>query len=126
MRISDWSSDVCSSDLNCAPADDRHARLHIRAADRNHRTGDRAARPDLSLVRRGKPRVRRENLCRNHCAADLSARDERPGHLSPQQIREALVSEQLTMDAPAHRTRSEEHTSELPSLLRISYAVFSL
>src|SRR3546814_654657 len=62
------------------------------------------SRPDLSLVRRGKPLVRRENLCRNHCAADLSARDERPGHLSPQQIREALVSEQLTMDAPAHRT----------------------
>src|SRR3546814_4010929 len=37
-----------------------------------------------------------------------------------------LVSGQMSADALAERLRSEQHTSELQSLMRISYAVFSL
>ena len=41
-------------------ADDRHARVHCLAAVGHHRAGERAAGPDLPLVRRGRPRLRRE------------------------------------------------------------------
>src|SRR3546814_2396909 len=98
MRISDWSSDVCSSDLvqfDHVPGD-----LHA-----DTRTLDRARRGDVGTAvhrdrrRRGDPLsgraiVRRSRLCR------------RP--------------------RPARRLRSEEHTSELQSLMPLSYAVFCL
>src|SRR3546814_8637588 len=42
-------------------------------------------------------------------------------------IRKVLAREApVTNDGPHHRLRSEEHTSELQSLMRISYAVFCL
>src|SRR3546814_3454483 len=37
-----------------------------------------------------------------------------------------LLRSDRAQDRPSHRTRSEEHTSELQSLMRISYAVFCL
>src|SRR3546814_9277038 len=85
MRISDWSSDVCSSDLQ-----DADGRGRPRGASRP---------PDplqlqVERPRRGRPAVRD------------------PQSIGPRQ-REA-------------RRRSEEHTSELQSLMRISYAVFCL
>src|SRR3546814_9253859 len=88
MRISDWSSDVCSSDL---------AGGRARAADGAGRLGrDRGVPP-----RDPAPAFRRDP------AADL------------RQLR------QLPQSARRDR-RSEEHTSELQSLMRISYAVFCL
>jgi phosphate transport system ATP-binding protein len=74
-----------------AAADDRHARLHLRPAGRVRRAGDRAPRPDLPVVGRGEQGLRRKDLRRDHRAAGLPARDERPGHLSPQQVRKTLV-----------------------------------
>src|SRR3546814_1283878 len=88
MRISDWSSDVCSSDLHlpCAVADDGHGRR-----------GDRAARTGRPLAHHGLRLWPGLSLC------------------PPAQCRGfPCVS------------RSEEHTSELQSLMRISYAVFCL
>src|SRR3546814_2223797 len=93
MRISDWSSDVCSSDLLAYP----HERLALppielssillsRLAVSMHKDGYGAELPrtccDRSIARRGLPGL--------ECI------------------------------------RSEEHTSELQSLMRISYAVFCL
>src|SRR3546814_3680055 len=37
-----------------------------------------------------------------------------------------VVVERIALDAVEHHSRSEEHTSELQSLMRISYAVFCL
>src|SRR3546814_7990456 len=57
---------------------------------------------------------------RGHVAATRPAGDRQP-HLLPEPRRAA------GMDRPGHRCRdrrSEEHTSELQSLMRISYAVF--
>src|SRR3546814_2633238 len=91
MRISDWSSDVCSSDLT------RHGRHRGRAGER---------RPSLS-----RPLVERHpGLSAQALVARSGARivDDGPG------------------DAFGAETRSEEHTSELQSLMRISYAVFCL
>src|SRR3546814_7249310 len=89
MRISDWSSDVCSSDLAVA------------------RPLQRAPR-GLDLVEPGFDRV-----VTNAGFAQRLAHD--PRHVAG--LAPALVAADV---------RSEEHTSELQSLIRISYAVFCL
>src|SRR3546814_4498873 len=101
MRISDWSSDVCSSDL--ALVAHRHAVDHRRGVGRRagnaeHDGGERAAGADHGVDRQqeGEPRHR------------LHAVDE---------------GQQGGERAEA---RSEKATSELPSLMPISYVGFCL
>src|SRR3546814_10087473 len=103
MRISDWSSDVCSSDL--VPT---LWREHWRAYKR---TAPRWSACDTNQPRKVAPRrvlrpVHKPNRCSSQC---------RPRCLRPS----ALPGAKATW-------RSEEHTSELQSLMRISYAVFCL
>src|SRR3546814_6958140 len=90
MRISDWSSDVCSSDL---------AKRWLRAKE------ILGALDELAPEQRA---ARIAAACGDD--ADLKAEVER------------LVA----LDAEADSYRSEEHTSELQSLMRISYAVLCL
>src|SRR3546814_8231582 len=100
MRISDWSSDVCSSDLGARLS--RHARSSRRAHPRDpDRLAFRVDGGDgIGAV--GRAAVRDARQRDRHGDADrLSA-------------------------AGAGPYRSEEHTSELQSLMRISYAVFCL
>src|SRR3546814_8667031 len=98
-RISDWSSDVCSSDL----------------------------RPQLSgaLERQEPPELRvRDQGSRRDAARDRRKRDARGDRDLDAQRRDRPRPEP---DHPAGAgIRSEEHTSELQSLMRISYAVFCL
>src|SRR3546814_8831239 len=104
MRISDWSSDVCSSDLPGA-VDAR--RLVIVKAIVN------AAR--LKPVARLLDRV---------AVLDPVHGDRHSAVLTyaPMPLERRAHSAQR----PAGGQRSEEHTSELQSLMRISYAVFCL
>src|SRR3546814_7233997 len=98
MRISDWSSDVCSSDLAAGKAAIAalpgawETRIRLRRGS----TGARA----LELI------VSQPILTAKVLAAELD------------------VSFQAA--SSALNARSEEHTSELQSLMRISYAVFCL
>src|SRR3546814_9533883 len=112
MRISDWSSDVCSSDLlvpdatfrfcavlsarRCAPLGDDDAHLPRHRSLRDHsdyRPGPGGDLPgDGDLAAQG-------SLLKN--TNRIAAQRKRPA-------------------------RSEEHTSELQSLMRNSYAVFCL
>src|SRR3546814_9647000 len=89
MRISDWSSDVCSSDLG-GPT---------------HPERDRAGDPQSLLLAR-RPRRGADRRRQRH-AGDAGRPLRR---LWPVRA----------------KRRSEEHTSELQSLMRISYAVFCL
>src|SRR3546814_1449999 len=105
MRISDWSSDVCSSDLvieagrpDRAQGDVAPAAVWIEAEDRARD----ALLPRLVGI------IARLSLDRP--VADIGR-----GH-----------RHQRRMNGPARARRSEEHTSELQSLMRISYAVFCL
>src|SRR3546814_8851545 len=84
MRISDWSSDVCSSDLLPHASTRECPVAFIRR----------------KIMRCGSPAA----ACRR-CPKPM------------------LIS---LMPQPPSRRRSEEHTSELQSLIRISYAVFCL
>src|SRR3546814_2558048 len=113
MRISDWSSDVCSSDLNPG-IEDRGRRM---AVDR-HREADLVA---LGQVERHPARfgVGREDAHRRH-------RPER--RLGRAQKREQHQRGGETTHRPVAtmERRSEEQTSGLQSIMRLSYAVFCL
>src|SRR3546814_6726337 len=103
MRISDWSSDVCSSDLT-------DAWNHGKALDETDPY--RAAQRDFSNA----VNIRALYEPLDHQDRD-SSNDQRDRH-HPGRAEQRL---DLVM-----QYRSEEHTSELQSLMRISYAVFCL
>src|SRR3546814_4584726 len=121
MRISDWSSDVCSSVLARARAhvgrdravaiDDDDAGLGVRAED--------FAQP-------------RRNFGGGLDAGKAAANhDDRAAPVRGRPLGEAmqvLVEGNRVIQRVDAETvlRSEEHTSELQSLMRISYAVFCL
>src|SRR3546814_3122802 len=118
MRISDWSSDVCSSDLRTQswPGSLR-GRGRPAATSAPARCGFFVAALTLRFGMHG-DRVVRIVLC-----------------IAPERdVLGMLVRRRLTQDeeiergaeARVRQRRSEEHTSELQSLMRISYAVFCL
>src|SRR3546814_8710843 len=116
MLISDWSSDVCSSDL-VAFAGDR---------------GD-DARMGEEVRRRRQPLQRTPQRDQHYPQAVVAgiAAGARVDPLQQRLERERDVVDALAAvfargDEVEQRTRSEEHTSELQSLMRISYAVFCL
>src|SRR3546814_10694396 len=110
MRISDWSSDVCSSDLDATAC----RGVRVRSVP--------AARPWGPAPPHIFTQLQPGNKLSGVRTA-LSARGEEA--LRPH--KSALSARTMT-DAPDYRdtVRSEEQTSELQSLMRISYAVFCL
>src|SRR3546814_8577220 len=97
MRISDWSSDVCFFRSSIRA----HLRCHFPNRRQGQTGGDHQGKP-------GKGRLG---------SADLQGDAEVMGQsLSPYAAKPAFGT----------GVRSEEHTSELQSLMRISYAVFCL
>src|SRR3546814_4609672 len=104
MRISDWSSDVCSSDL-----DREEDRLAVRARR------ELAHRLDIFLRDEIVDRLR------------IAARDRVRHHLRRLGLGLGLALARLGVAKGGFAAaRSEEHTSELQSLMRTSYAVFCL
>src|SRR3546814_5004193 len=101
MRIRDWSSDVCSSDLL--------GRVHRKAPGRIRRSGARRRFPGLN-------------------AASAQALRRPPLPILNTSMPETGEYKMSDRYAAYNRLkfRSEEHTSELQSLMRISYAVFCL
>src|SRR3546814_1325568 len=104
MRISDWSPDVCSSDLHRAP--------HRRGRARDPRQGlwphdEDPHRQPRQAARDGQAAAR---------VRDHRRSTDRRDHGKPR----PAAADGLEPG------RSEEHTSELQSLMRISYAVFCL
>src|SRR3546814_3606389 len=112
MRISDWSSDVCSSDL-AEPASDQQDRQ------------EKACGVIAFVINEED-----EAVGQRHCECQPGCRDKQSDQ--PNRADRALEIEtpllrrrNLGKDEQATH-RSEEHTSELQSLMRISYAVFCL
>src|SRR3546814_4267210 len=118
MRISDWSSDVCSSDRQ--PFADALGTLsrweHLPRAITPSEGS--LAIPVARLLADEARRLRQRGEERLGSEADLT---ERIG-VSRQVLRQAVQM----LEARGVLIRSEEHTSELQSLMRISYAVFCL
>src|SRR3546814_4475927 len=103
MRISDWSSDVCSSDLH-----DDEVRVAVARGKiiYNPRSAAIAVTPGEQLLDRAD-------------AGPLLTR------VRPETVGSWKTGRLIYANA-ALSQRSEEHTSELQSLMRISYAVFCL
>src|SRR3546814_6242172 len=128
MRISDWSSDVCSSDLV-----GRFDRDEIGIGFARRRLGEQgfagAGRAiEQEALRRpdAQPAKRFGMLERQFDALDhLVARRVEAADVAPARLRrlDHHFAHGRRLDA---LQRSEEHTSELQSLMRISYAVFCL
>src|SRR3546814_3581539 len=92
MRISDWSSDVCSS--------------------------------DLAVISISAPKASSAFRCRSMGRFPIA---QPPGNDTVASPARASKGPSTSIDARILRTmRSEEHTSELQSLMRTSYAVFCL
>src|SRR3546814_3863311 len=114
MRISDWSSDVCSSDL-------RRSR-----AARCARSPHPALRATFSR-KREKGFGPSENLEPRIPASPPPPPAPRPPPAStPPRTSARSPCRRTHWTARAAPPRSEEHTSELQSLMRIPYAVFCL
>src|SRR3546814_5274666 len=98
MRISDWSSDVCSSDLRCQIDDQARLEVLLRVPQRiaQHEAAFRIGVQHFDGLARHRG---------HHVARALRGAGRHVLHQA---------------------ARSEEHTSELQSLTRISYAVFCL
>src|SRR3546814_7925023 len=118
MRISDWSSDVCSSDL--------------------------IALDDSAVIRRS-PEVEHERAVAIYDLLEDNFFRPLGDYSGPYHLRLSIAETRLQLDIRDEdgqrldsvalpllpfrrviRDRSEEHTSELQSLMRISYAVFCL
>src|SRR3546814_5178276 len=126
MRISDWSSDVCSSDLDRAFETIGDAAGNVpdgkRHRDRDHAV-DRIMPAEMDRADPDQRRIRRDHPAERAPQAESGDREQRG---------ETIVDRGHRRNAAADRElaaaigRSEEHTSELQSLMRISYAVFCL
>src|SRR3546814_7694033 len=124
MRISDWSSDVCSSDLPQAAAALPEPSFDIIRIE-----------PDGQSIIAGRAAPGSEWILLNNGSPIAALRADANGEwvvlpdsaLVPGANDFSLVPKtergRVVLPAPA---RSEEHTSELQSLMRISYAVFCL
>src|SRR3546814_10218469 len=112
MRISDWSSDVCSSDL-------------VEAGLQGNGRGICRAAGHQDVGRNARARqVTSHDGCMRFQSGFRSAVTD---HAGTQHVVEACrdVNDAAPL-APHHFRRSEEHTAELQSLMRSSYAVFCL
>src|SRR3546814_1219676 len=118
MRIRYWSSDVCSSDLRALRSPlldiDEQPFIQILAAlDVKHQ--QRRNKQRLALHHsQFRHNSKSPNDIRRYNAAPRR-RGQRAQLMMPFHARDSSIA-----------TRSEEHTSELQSLMRISYAVFCL
>src|SRR3546814_2328400 len=140
MRISDWSSDVCSSDLLAldhrpdwrdtdSARDENRMRRAFLERKIVRRRGDRqpVADPHLLMHELRSAAAAPVEVDRNHIAIGLPLRID-------QRIASHQAIDETDDDVRAGRERgqcaalgrSEEHTSELQSLMRSSYAVLCL
>src|SRR3546814_3988674 len=124
MRISDWSSDVCSSDLGYSD--------WLRQGPSRIPQGQTSREQTATTQAEVAPKPAAEAA-----AAAAPAKDKRklgfkqareleqlPARIEALEMRIAELT--AAMNDPAFYQRSEEHTSELQSLMRISYADFCL
>src|SRR3546814_7831945 len=122
MRISDWSSDVCSSDLRLVFDSFNGCATYVSPFSINNPDGWRYWL--IHFANSYRARQVYNNLL--HANSSEQAHYGRAGlHMLSYDPRHEDGSLYL-FDPSGRESRSEEHTSELQSLMRISYAVFCL
>src|SRR3546814_2173973 len=126
MRISDWSADVCSSDLIIAQPQIRHIGLHLDVIDRLRLLDALASCVVPRLVVEGFHLPQGGIKHGEFCALGTNRVVEHAPE--PHRPRRDHAVDVTRYPAPPglRMRRSEEHTSELQSLMRTSYALFCL
>src|SRR3546814_8679521 len=123
MRISDWSSDVCSSDLGRTDVA-RHARRRAAVAPIDD--------PFDRHVVAGIERIEHHRIAFGNAAARFARYIERGGDIGhpdhelgfrARPARFGYAHDDGNLDIAVGGDRSEEHTSELQSIMRHSYSV---
>src|SRR3546814_7220217 len=126
MRISDWSSDVCSSDLRLSRDDPESNLTHLPCYRRivffskiTRNDGPKNwVKTGLQLLRQG------SHLLRHIINADDIGRGEKAQYCKIEPARTPFHP--IGAGAGHILPRSDDHTSELQLLMRISYAFLSL
>src|SRR3546814_5846373 len=113
MRISDWSSDVCSSDIG--PARPACRLLCVTGGDRHHALAQRLVAALAPLGRQGVADAPRRAEDGPNQAIEQRGSGRKKQHRQHQEAGRAL---ELVAEP-----RSEEHTSEHKSLMYNPYAV---
>src|SRR3546814_1653642 len=113
MRISDWSSDVCSSDLTSASTPYTRRPVAPFGACRQATSSTSA-----SAAKAMRWKMHSGHGCRFHWNCEKIAKPTSATHAAKP------ARHWLRKDQREGFRRSEEHTSELQSLMRSSYAVF--
>src|SRR3546814_9791330 len=129
MRISDWSSDVCSSDLGMVDLDQRQQLGHAVEIGREARhKAALSVRPAMPpMIDRIDGIAPTGQTFRNmRVAPGMFGIAVREQHDGARALFGKPVGDVEVRARPGRFGRSEEHTSELQSLMRISYAVFCL
>src|SRR3546814_10812384 len=119
MRISDWSSDVCSSDLN-----DITEYRWVSTLDGRTTSQCRSLDGKVFTIGKG-PRPPIHMNCRSTTVAIIPGLENLSDILT-RASQDGQVKGSLTYYEWLKTQRSEEHTSELQSQMRITYAVFCL
>src|SRR3546814_1563964 len=119
MRISDWSSDLCSSDLQAAVGGQRRGAVRAEAED----VGKQRAQGGIDG---GGGRISHEHILQPRPSAERANALNAGPHAAMRDGLKASICHSGSCRFIQSRLRSEEHTSELQSLMRISYAVFCL
>src|SRR3546814_6620877 len=130
MRMSDWSSDVCSSDLKqpTLKLGSTSAPIYPRATSKSAASCDcsgvgavvcdsQSTRVAVSHTASGKI---------SSCLLSIESEWGQNGGGNLALLLVSLIGWRLLCMCKSECSRSEEHTSELQSLMRISYAVFCL
>src|SRR3546814_6814400 len=123
MRISDWSSDVCSSDLIPPKTESRPGPITVAVGE---------SKPQQTMQQRldEARKVQSDNdaaRTKGHSTANYQTHKVRRGQTLSgiaHQYNVSLNELRHANGIKGSELRSEEHTSELQSLMRISYAVF--
>src|SRR3546814_4616923 len=114
MRISDWSSDVCSSDLFARSNEESLKSVFDEAVVSRLADLKTASEEAVAAAQGAAERLARQMLTIADTTASVEARIAEVNTQVEEQNKEEFSR------------RSAEHTSELQSLMRISYAVFCL
>src|SRR3546814_8885750 len=114
MRISDWSSDVCSSDLVETALASQNVEIPAGRIESRDREFSVVSSTDLQTPAQFAAIV----------VANVKGYPVRLGDVAKVEI--GAADDRILSRFNGRPARSEEHTSELQSLMRISYAVFCL
>src|SRR3546814_7895691 len=128
MRISDWSSDVCSSDLRELSPPTLRRQGRVGEGCRWHRREPTPPSPNLPLPSQGEEPGQKlaAEAAPAGAAPDVNADAPDVAHHAALDARMVAVARGIKVLTLVSWPRSEEHTSELQSLMRSSYAVSCL